>query len=109
VHAWFVTKWNAPLDADQMPPIDAKFVTFDHGIPKQSRSTTENAPLQAYLYSLTMPGVNHTIQFGTDAEDICIDTSASECISRIRKNFITLHPVRNLAVKGIGSELDDVG
>jgi hypothetical protein len=71
------------IDTSHMPLIDVNLVSLDHGNPEQHRSVTENAQLQAYLYSLSTPGANHKIRFGTDAEDICIDTGASACISRL--------------------------
>jgi hypothetical protein len=97
------------IDTSHMPIVDANLVSLNHGAPEQHRSVTENAQIQAYLYSLSTPGANHKIRFGTDAEDICIDTGASACISRLRQNFITLRPVKNLAVNGIGSGLPIAG
>jgi hypothetical protein len=97
------------IDTSHMPIVDANLVSLNHGAPEQRRSVTENAQIQAYLYSLSTPGANHKIRFGTDAEDICIDTGASACISRLRQNFITLRPVKNLAVNGIGSGLPIAG
>ena len=86
-------------------PIDAAQTSLHHCCPLQPRSATENLQLQAYLYSLSTPGVQHTVGFGSDAEHICIDTGASACISKTRSNFITLRPVNNLKIQGIGTGL----
>jgi hypothetical protein len=88
-----------------VPYIDANIVPLDHSSPECYRTLQENQQLQAYLYSLSTPGNIDRIKFGTDAEDICIDTGASACISKDPQNFINLHPVTNFAVNGIGSGL----
>jgi hypothetical protein len=73
------------------------------------RPTHINKQLQAYLYSLSTPGADNTITFGTDSERICIDTGASACISAKRSNFIKLHPITNLSITGIGAGLPIAG
>jgi hypothetical protein len=65
----------------------------------------DNNRLWAYLYSLTTPDRQDSVHFGTDTEYICIDTGASACISKVRTNFINLHPVKNLNIKGIATGL----
>jgi hypothetical protein len=76
-----------------------------HVCPEYTRSESENRHLQAYLYSLTTPNHHDKVHFGSDTENICIDTGASACISRIKANFVNLHPITNLTIKGIGTGL----
>jgi hypothetical protein len=93
----------------QATTIDAAVMHLDHVDPISPRSDIENLQLQANLYSLTTPGTQDKIQFGSDAETICIDTGASACISRNRANFITMNTVTNLSIKGIGTGLPIAG
>jgi hypothetical protein len=88
-----------------IPPL--KVTELDNKImsPECHRTRQENLHLQAYLYSLSTPGTNERIAFGTDIEPICIDTGASACISTVRTNFINLRPVTKLRINGIGTGL----
>lgn len=78
---------------------------LDHINPEYPSEDQTNWQLQAYLYSLSTPGVNDKIGFGTDSENIFIDTGASACLSKLRSNFITMHLITNLTIKGIGARL----
>jgi hypothetical protein len=73
--------------------------------PECPRTLKENLHLQAHLYSLSTPGDQDKMTFGSDAENICIDTGASACISTLRANFINLRPVTKLQINGIGTGL----
>jgi hypothetical protein len=84
---------------------DATTSQLHHVCPEWPRSESENRHLQAYLYSLTTPGNPAKVQFGSDTETICIDTGASACISRNKTNFLNLHSITNLTIKGIGTGL----
>jgi hypothetical protein len=68
-------------------------------------SEAENTNLCALLFSLSTPGVDNTYHFDSTIERICVDTGASASISTKRDNFITLKPVSDLKINGIGTGL----
>ncbi len=72
-------------------------VSSPHSIepPSHTCSHEENIQLQAYLYSLTTPNMDHTTPFGSDHERICFDSGASVCISTKCENFIKLNKVEH--------------
>jgi hypothetical protein len=84
-------------------PIADTHTATDISAPDCPRTLKENLQLQAHLYSLSTPGDQDKMNFGTDAENICIDTGASACISKLRANFINLRPVTKLQINGIGA------
>lgn len=80
-------------------------IALDQAPPILIRDLAANKQLLAYLYSLSTPGVQENISFGSDMESVCVDTGASACISPHRINFTDLRPVTNLKINGIGSGL----
>ncbi len=86
-------------------PLTDTHTATDIAAPECPRTLKENLHLQAHLYSLSTPGDQDKMTFGSDAENICIDTGASACISMLRANFINLRPVTKLRINGIGTGL----
>ncbi len=82
-------------------------VSSPHSIEPLSHTCSheENIQLQAYLYSLTTPNMDHTTPFGSDHERICFDSGASVCISTKCENFIKLNKVEHPKINGIGTRL----
>jgi hypothetical protein len=67
--------------------------------------------IQELLFSYSTPGLDSTYKFDPAIERICVDTGASTCISPMKGNFITLQPVTNVQINGIGTGLpiEDIG
>jgi hypothetical protein len=76
-----------------------------HLPPMIHRLISENARLQALLYSMNTPGTQKMFHFGWDTKHICIYTRASACLSTKRSNFTNLKPITNLKINGIASRL----
>jgi hypothetical protein len=74
-------------------------------LPPSSCVMSTNSHLQALLFSLSTPGIDRTYNFDSTIECICVDTGASASISTKRENFITLQPVSDLKINGIGTGL----
>jgi hypothetical protein len=130
IHNWFRQEWNKglhghitrfrypgstrvnfnvnPLLSDTSAIVPSCHVTEQYSAidpPVQHSHTDDNINLQALLFSLSTPGVDQAYHFDPTIERICVDTGASASLSTKRNNFITLKPVSDLKINGIGTGL----
>ena len=79
--------------------------------PENPRSECENVELFSLLSALQGEGGQgmRVMAFEPDSYPICIDTGASACLSNDASHFISLNPVQQMTINGIGSRLEVKG